>query len=365
MDNRSYHPAIARPGRVLAVGCAALILALAPTAAAVAPPSPWDGKNPFNCVLQHAGMTAAVPHPEADPFCIDFDKRHQNVSQLGVVEFLSLEPARVAAASPKCFYFQSDHWRGSIVQSDDSTKTYEWDGHYFFDKAKAEGGAWVTNFNINGKSGDPTTVPGFPAGYAKYFGYGTGGVITHDDVPADPRCAERAKREGSRIYSRSTSPPPSRCVTGGGPVASRRLGAIRLGDDETTARRSLGPPTGVKRGFLRWCVLGGGRYLMGESSDRSGEFGAGSSEHAVMLVSSCRAFRYRGVGPGTSVRRLRRVFRHVRRVTRYRHTRVWIARPRSRVLFGVRARRVRFIAVRDRAVVRGRRGIARYLSRTR
>jgi hypothetical protein len=357
---------MARTGRVLAAACIALALGLAPSAGAVAPPSPWDGKNPFNCVLQHAGMTAKVAHPEADPFCIDFDKRHQNVSQLGVVDFLSKEPARVAVAVPKCFYFQSDHWRGSIVQSNGATKTYEWDGHYFFDKAKAEGGAWVTNFNINGKSGDPTVIPGFPAQYAPYFGNGTGGVITHDDVQGDPRCAERAKREGKRIYASKAGPePPPRCVTGGGPVGTRRLGAIRLGDDESTARRSLGPPAGVKRGFLRWCVRGGGRYLVGQSSDRSGEFGAGSSEHAVLLVSSSRTFRYHGVGAGTSVRRLQKVFRRARRVTRYRHNRVWIARPRSRVLFGVRGRRVRFIAVRDRGVVRGRSGIARYLSRTR
>src|SRR3954467_1848059 len=195
MDNRSYHPAIARPGRVLAVGCAALILALAPSASAVAPPSPWDGKNPFNCVLQNAGFTPAGPRPGADPFCIDFDKRHQNVSQFGVVEFLSLEPARVAAASPKCFYFQSDHWRGSIVQSDASTKTYEWDGHYFFDKARAEGGAWVTNFNINGQTSDPSQIPGMPAEFARYLGPGTGGVITRNDIPADPSCIAKAQQQ--------------------------------------------------------------------------------------------------------------------------------------------------------------------------
>src|SRR4051794_39427199 len=189
-----------RAGAVLAAACA---LALAPPALAAAPPSPWDGKNPFNCVLQNPGMGTAVAHPEADPFCIEFDKRHQNVTQLGFVEFLSKEPARVALAAPKCFYFQSDHWRGSVVQSDASTKTYEWDGHYFFDKARAEGGVWVTHFSINGKSGDPRTLPGFPPEYAKYFGNGTGGVITHNDVPADPRCAERAQREGSRIYARA------------------------------------------------------------------------------------------------------------------------------------------------------------------
>ena len=39
------------------------------------------------------------PHPEADPFCVEFDKRRQNVTELGVVDFLSKEPARVAAAS--------------------------------------------------------------------------------------------------------------------------------------------------------------------------------------------------------------------------------------------------------------------------
>ena len=49
------------------------------------------------------------------------------------------EPARVAAAGDKCFYFQSDHWRGSVVQDDGTTKTYEWDGSYFFDKAQGRG----------------------------------------------------------------------------------------------------------------------------------------------------------------------------------------------------------------------------------
>src|SRR3954470_9119331 len=258
MDNRSYHPAIARPGRVLAVGCAALILALAPTATAVAPPSPWDGKNPFNCVLQHAGMTAVVSHPEADPFCIDFDKRHQNVSQLGVVEFLSLEPARVAAASPKCFYFQSDHWRGSIVQADASTKTYEWDGHYFFDKARSEGGAWVSNFNVNGQSGDPRDLPGFPAEWRPYFSKGTGGVRSRNSIPGDPACAARAAREPGRIYrGAGGAGSGSRCPVPGGRVGRDRLGAVRIGDSEDAVRRALGPPALIKRGFLRWCLTGG------------------------------------------------------------------------------------------------------------
>src|SRR4051812_980222 len=216
--------------------CAAAIV---PAAGAADAPTPWDGTNPFVCELQQAGFTPAGPHPEADPYCIEFDKRKQNVDQLGVVDFLSLEPARVAAASPKCFYFQSDHWRGSLVQSDGSTKTYEWDGHYFFDKAKGEGGVWVTNFNVNGQTGDPSGVPGMPPDFAQHFGRGTGGVITRNDVRGDPNCAARADREADRIYTDDArrNPPDgsaaarSTCV-GGGLVGSRRLGPVTLGETE-------------------------------------------------------------------------------------------------------------------------------------
>src|SRR3954447_8495907 len=180
--------------RVAVVG-AVTVLALGaiPAGGASPPPSPWDGANPFKCGLQNAGMTAEVKRPAADPFCVDFDKRHQNVSELGVVEFLSNEPARVALAVPKCFYFQSDHWRGSVVQDDGSTKTYEWDGHYFFNKATGDGGVWVTNFNLNGHTYDPSQLPGMPAEYARHFGPGTGGVITHNEVQADPSCVQQAQ----------------------------------------------------------------------------------------------------------------------------------------------------------------------------
>ena len=38
------------------------------------------------------------PDPGADPFCVEFDKTNQNVTDFGIVDFLSKEPARVAAA---------------------------------------------------------------------------------------------------------------------------------------------------------------------------------------------------------------------------------------------------------------------------
>src|SRR5947209_6036213 len=107
-------------------------LGAAPAAHALAPPSPWDGGNPFRCTVQNAGFGTAVPDPAADPYCVSFDKTHQSVDDLGIVDFLSKEPARVAAAAPKCFYFQEDHWRGTVDQGN-ATAIYEFVGHYFFD----------------------------------------------------------------------------------------------------------------------------------------------------------------------------------------------------------------------------------------
>src|SRR5947209_897821 len=227
-----------------ALGALALLTAVAfavtaaGTASASAPPSPWNGVNPFNCVVQDAKLGANVPHPEADPFCIHFDKTNQNVSQGGIATFLLQEPSRTALAAPKCFYFQEDHWRASVVQDDNSTVIYEWIGHYFFDKATGDGGVWVTGFSVNGKTGDPSSIPGFPPGYGQDFGPGTGGFITHDEYPADPTCAAKAKANPA-IYAAYVQAP--RCFGKSGAVRSRSVGPIALGVREDRLRQALGP----------------------------------------------------------------------------------------------------------------------------
>jgi hypothetical protein len=110
--------------RALATGIAAVAVAAAlPHSAGATGINGWDGKNPFACTLQQLGGGTDFPEPNADPFCVEYDKRHQNVTQLGVVDFLSKEPARVGIASPKCFYFQRDHWIGSVVQANQQTQT--------------------------------------------------------------------------------------------------------------------------------------------------------------------------------------------------------------------------------------------------
>src|SRR5919199_5932318 len=170
------------------------VAGLPPSAGAATGLHGYDGTNPFACTLQELGTGTSFPEPNADPFCVEYDKRHQNVTQLGVVDFLSKEPARVAVAGPKCFYFQRDHWVGSVVQDNDQTQTYAWDGSYYFDKAKGTGGVYVENFSVGGQSGDPTQVPGFPSQYKGYFGDGRGGIQADNDVPADPNCVKKAEQ---------------------------------------------------------------------------------------------------------------------------------------------------------------------------
>jgi hypothetical protein len=307
-------------GRGAAWVVVAVLLAVAPAAAGPTPPTGWDGADPFRCELQRAGLGTQVPHPEADPYCVEFDKRHQNVTQLGVVDFLSKEPARVGAAVDKCFYFQSDHWRASVVQDDGSTKLYEWDGHYFFDKASGDGGAWVTNFDVNGHTGDPSQVPGMPPEWAQYLGPGTGGVITHDAVQADPSCAARASHGG--VYAQPApapagEPPLAPCADAAGAVTRRSIGPLALGMTRARARAALGAPRADGARAMRWCVDGGGVLRAAMHRGR-----------VTGLRTTSRAHRLHGIGPGSRVR--------------WRSGRHQVGRG---VVVGVRAHRVRWLAL--------------------
>jgi hypothetical protein len=156
----------------------------------------YDGSSPFNCELQQAGTGTEIPDPDADPLCVEYDKTNQSVlPDLGIVDFLSGEPARFGYAADKCFYYQHDHWRGAIDQDDEQTETYNWDGGYFIDRARGVGGAAVANFTVANASGDPSAFPWFPEAWEPYFGYGRGGAQVIDSVPVDPECAEKAAQE--------------------------------------------------------------------------------------------------------------------------------------------------------------------------
>jgi hypothetical protein len=313
---------VARLG-VLAIIAALLAVAAAQVGAA-AGPSGYDGKVPFDCELQQAGQGTAFPHPDADPFCVEYDKTHQNVTELGVVEFLSKEPARVAAAGPKCWYFQRDHWTGSIVQGDGSTQTYHWDGSYFFDKARGVGGVFVDNFTINGQTGDPRSLPGFPEEWKPYFGPGKGGVQSSDTVRAQPDCVAKAKQ--------APAPGPYTCSDAGGKIGTG-IGPLRLGMVRREAEDALGAPARETGPVARWCTGDGGKLV-----------GAFVSDRLRFALTTSPGFSARGVAPGNGSTEVRRRFSKLAQ----RGGVAVLAASRSRarmLLFGVDRKRVRFIAV--------------------
>jgi hypothetical protein len=323
---------------------AAVALALTPAYAhAQGSAEPFDGTNPFECVLQQVGTGTEFPDPDADPFCVEYDKRHQNVTEGGVVQFLSLEPARVAAASPKCFYFQRDHWVGSVVQDDGRTETYSWDGSYYFDKAKGAGGAYVENFTVNNQSGDPTDVPGFPEEWKPFFGYGRGGFHSTGTVDADPACV--AKAEESPPYRREPEPSasPGGCPEPEGSVG-RSIGGLRLGATRAETIAANGEPMRRKRGFLRYCVIGGGKYMAGFDDDR-----------AEFLLTSNPGFDVDNVRRLTPMRQARRRLEGEREIFRTSKTTVWAVRERDHVvLVIIRERRVAALASAVRGLGRER-----------
>jgi hypothetical protein len=334
------------------------------SAASVSPPTPWDGVNPFNCVIQNAGTGTKVPDPGADPYCVSFDKTDQNITQLGIVTFLLNEPARTAAVVPKCFYFQEDHWRGSVIQSDGATELYEFEGHYLINRATGDGGAWITGFNVAGQTFDPTEIPGFPPADGQYFGPGTGGMITHDDIPVDPECAALAAKDPAAVYAQSAQAP--RCVAGGGRVDAHGLGPVALGAGEQLVRGELGAPAAVKRGFLYYCVAGGGSLLVGQPGDRSGTFGSAGNDPTVILATTSSGFaligrRGRTVHAAGRTRSLRAAFPDTRVLGRVGRMRLW--RVSATVVALTAGGHVRYLAVYERRSVRSVRALTGYLSR--
>ena len=149
--------------RLLAVTVIVLIASMFTAATSTAAPiAPYNGDNPFRCKVQNAGLGVVFPNPEADPFCVKYDKTQQNVTDFGIVDFLLLEPARVLAATTKCFYNQTDHWTGWVVQNG-QPELWNWEGNYFFDLARGIAGAYMDDLPHRrraGRSAQRARLPG-------------------------------------------------------------------------------------------------------------------------------------------------------------------------------------------------------------
>jgi hypothetical protein len=277
--------------------CAAASLLAAGSAGAQSPPTvvgPYDGQIPFRCQLQDVGTGTDFPDPGADPFCVEFDKTNQNITDFGLVEFTAQEPARVAAAGSKCFYFQRDHWTGSVVQGQ-QPELWHWDGNYYFDRARGVGGVSVRNFRIGGSP--QSASPFVPAAYRPYFDEaGGGGVEVVLESKPDPSCAAKVDtpEERDRVYADRGLYPA--CIPPGGKLRGRRVGRVRLGIKRDQALSRLGPPENYADRTDRWCLIGKGelRVLYG----RQGK--------ARAILTSGRGQSARGVGRGDRARRARR-----------------------------------------------------------
>jgi len=324
---------------------AALLLA-APAGAQVSQPlGPWNGENPFNCENQNVGTGTAFPHPGADPFCVEFDKTSQNVTDFGIVDFFANEPARTAAASPKCFYFQQDHWTGSIIQGQDP-ETWHWDGHYFFDKAKGIGGVSVHNFRIGGQPADFS--PFVPDAYKPWaYPGGGGGVIVLLESNPDPQCGAKVAtpKQRRRVYRTGTAFPD--CVPPGGTLRGRRVGAIHLGMRRGAVHHRLGHPRRTKRRVDRWCLIGAANLRVAYIG-AARKAGGGKNRRAALILTTSRGHRISGIGRGS---RLAKAKRQLNLKPRFRvgKTRVLEAgrKPGRRAFLGTRHGRVKWIALAD------------------
>jgi hypothetical protein len=333
---------VLRKDFLAAVLSAVALFAAAPAAAQSEPEvvGPYDGSIPFLCELQSVGTGTDFPHPEADPFCVEFDKTNQNVTDFGLIEFTAQEPARVAAASTKCFYFQRDHWTGSVVQGS-APEAWHWDGDYWFDRARGVGGVSVKNFRVGGQPQDAS--PYAPEAYRPYFDEnGGGGVLVKMESGPDPSCAAKVDTPAERdlIYGNRGLYPP--CIEPGGELRGKRVGRVRLGMSRKRVLSKLGPPLRSGNRVDRWCLVGKGELRIAY----------GPRKRALAILTSSRGHSIDHVSRGDRLRRARRRLDIVDEVEARHRTRILIveASRHRKAWVGVRERRVRWVMIYKRGL---------------
>ena len=105
----------------------------------------------------------------------------------------------MAAAVPKCFYHQTDHWTGSVVQG--AAGAVELGGPLLLRQGARHGRRLRAERPRRRRPVDPRLLPGFPPEYQAYFGPGGGGAYT-DTVAAEPDCAAKVDtpEEVKKVY---------------------------------------------------------------------------------------------------------------------------------------------------------------------
>jgi hypothetical protein len=191
-----------------------------------------------------------------------------------------------------------------------------------------------------------TQSGGAPAVITGVAGLAAQQLAAAPSVPSEPalKCYVTATCPGEAAAS---------CLSRRAPIGPRNIGRVRLGFTRARARLRIAPrPVARTARSFRWCVTRSSGRVTAVFSSRS------ASGRARLVVTTARGHRLRGVGPGTSLRRLLRSFQRARLLSR----KLYRAGPRSRRVFGILRGRVRFVAVAGDSLLRDRR-LRRYLRR--
>jgi hypothetical protein len=240
--------------------------------------------------------------------------------------------------------------------------------NYFIDTwlARSEdGGRTFTDRRVSQRMWDPAVNA--PTSVSGMFIGDYQGLVADDDVAIpfwnDTQLAnlpesnkERSPYQevfAARVPNGAETPLAStRCFPRSLRIGPRSIGRLSLRSTRDAVGRRLGPPARTARGVLRFCVAGGGGVLA--AFDRGGR--------VSFAATTAPRHRRLTVGRGTSVkalqrrfgRRLRSVLPGVRRVA---------SGSSRQLLFGVRGRRVTFVAVADSALLRKRTALRTQLRR--
>jgi hypothetical protein len=156
------------------------------------------------------------------------------------------------------------------------------------------------------------------------------------------------------------------CARPTGRVRGRRLGRTRLGFTRRRVRSAYPRRAQPRRSVDRFCLTDGRHLRVGYPTGGAlRSFGRAHRRRvagrAVLVLSSSRRYRIRGITRGARVRALRARFPRARSF-RIGSNRWYLARGRrARLVFKVRGGRVREVGIADLALTRGRRPAKRFM----
>lgn len=160
------------------------------------------------------------------------------------------------------------------------------------------------------------------------------------DGPAQPSATDTGSGHAGETHSGSRG-----CLARSATVDSRGVGALRLGRSLATLVRHVGAPTRSSPRASRWCVQGGGDVSVVLTGGR-----------ARLIASTARGYRAGAVRVGRRLVLLRRANPRIRRLA----AGIYTAARGSRIVFTVRAGKVRSVAVGSGPLIRNRRLLHRY-----